>query len=78
MRKLRAVAAAVGAVTAILTAGPAGAAPLCVGEHSLAVFCVDPEGSSKTVCIYAGPPPCTPVTIPIPTSWCGGILAVFC
>ena len=75
--RLRAAAAAVGAVATIAIAGPAAAQPLCAGEE-VAYVCVDPSGSSKTVCIYAGPPPCTPVTIPIPTAWCGGIMQVFC
>ena len=75
----RAAAAVVGVVAMlVMTAGPAAAQPLCVGEDDTAYVCVDPSGSSKTVCIYAGPPPCTPVTIPIPTAWCGGILAVLC
>ena len=72
--RLRAAAAVVGAVATIAMAGPAAAQPLCAGEASLLYVCVDPTGSSKTVCIYAGPPPCTPVTIPIPTWWCGGVL----
>ncbi len=66
---LRAAAAVVGAVATIAMAGSAAAQPLCVGEEAFYV-CVDPTGSSRTVCIYAGPPPCTPVTIPIPTAWC--------
>ena len=70
--RLRAAAAVVGAVATIAMAGPAAAQPLCAGEDSIFFVCVDPTGSSKTVCIYAGPPPCTPVTIPIPTAWCGG------
>lgn len=70
--RLKAAAAAVGAVAAIMTAGPASAQPLCAGEHSIFYVCVDPTGDSRTVCIYAGPPPCQPVTVPIPTAWCGG------
>jgi hypothetical protein len=73
--RLRAAAAVVGAVAMLVTAGPATAQPLCVGEDNVAYVCVDPTGSSKTVCIYAGPPPCRPVTIPIPTWWCGGVIA---
>lgn len=75
--RFRMAAAVVGAVGMIAMAGPAAAQPLCAGEES-AYVCVDPSGSSKTVCIYAGPPPCTPVTIPIPTLYCGGSLQVFC
>lgn len=76
--RLRAAAAAVGAVAAIAMAGPAGAQPLCAGEDTLFYVCTDPTGSGHTVCIYAGPPPCTPVTIPIPTVWCGGNLTSLC
>ena len=72
--RLRMAAAVVGAVATIVTAGPAAAQPLCVGEQTLFFQCVDPTGSSITVCVYAGPPPCRPVTIPIPTTWCGGTL----
>ena len=75
----RVAAAVVGAVAMlVMTAGPAAAQPLCAGEETVFFVCVDPTGSSKTVCIYAGPPPCTPVTIPIPTAWCGGDLTVLC
>jgi hypothetical protein len=72
--RLRVLAAGVGAVAAMVWTGPAGASPLCAGEHDIFALCVDPTGSSRTVCIYAGPPPCRPVTVPIPTAWCEGAL----
>lgn len=74
----RAAAAAVGVVAAIAMAGPAAAQPQCVGEDEVFFLCVDPTGSSHTICVYSGPPPCTPVTIPIPTAWCGGNLTALC
>lgn len=70
--RFRAAAVAVGAVAAISFGGPAAAQPLCAGEDSIFYVCVNPTGDSHTVCVYAGPPPCHPVTIPIPTWWCGG------
>lgn len=58
------------------TGGTAGAAT-CVGTANTAVVCeqtnkgflprVDPNGSSYDDCIYLGGPPCTPVSVPIPT-----------
>ena len=76
--RLRMAAAVVGAVATIAMAGPAAAQPLCAGEDEIFFVCADPTGSGHTVCIYAGPPPCTPVTIPIPTAWCGGTLTSLC
>ena len=76
--RLRAAAAAVGIVATIAMAGPAAAQPICAGEADVFFVCVDPSGSSRTVCVYAGPPPCIPVTIPIPTAWCGGNMTSIC
>ena len=72
---LAGVALAVSAAFGI--ASPAGAQPLCFGP-STAYVCADPTGSSITQCIYAGPPPCHTVTVPVPTAYCGGILAYVC
>ena len=64
------------AVTAVLGIGsPASAQTLCFGP-TFGYVCTDPTGSSTTQCIYAGPPPCHTVTVPIPTAWCGGSLLV--
>ncbi len=71
----KAAAAVVGLVAALSMAAPAAAQPLCAGEQSIFYVCVDPTGSSHTLCVYAGPPPCHPVTIPIPTVWCGPHIA---
>ncbi len=76
--RLKIAAAIVGAAATMALAGPAAAQPLCAGDDELFFVCVDPTGSSITRCIYAGPPPCTPVTIPIPTAWCGGDLTALC
>lgn len=49
----------------------AAAAPLCAGP-SLFYVCVDPTGGDPIEeCIYAGPPPCHPVSVPTPEAWCG-------
>lgn len=67
---------AVGATVAI--ASPAAAQPLCFGP-STAYVCVDPTGGNPiNECIYAGPPPCHPVSVPTPDAWCGGRLALIC
>lgn len=66
------------AVTATFgISSPASAQPLCFGP-STAYACADPTGSSTTQCIYAGPPPCHTVTVPLPTTYCGGWLAAMC
>ena len=63
---------AVGATMAM--APPAAAQMLCFGPSS-AFVCVDPTGGTPiTECIYAGPPPCHPVSVPTPWWGCGGML----
>ena len=64
------------AVTAVLSIGsPASAQTLCFGP-STAYVCVDPTGGTPiNQCIYAGPPPCHPVSVPRPLVWCGGDLS---
>ena len=53
--------------------------PLCVGTDNTIVVCVDPTGGTPIEdCIYAGPPPCTPVSIPTPSISCGGRLGPAC
>ena len=56
-------------------AAPASAAiPLCVGTQGTVVVCVDPTaGTLYDDCVYAGPPPCTQVTVPGPTVHCTGV-----
>ena len=57
---------------------PAAAQPLCFGPSS-AYLCVDPTGGDPIEeCIYAGPPPCHPVSVPTPKLTCGGILTKLC
>ena len=64
---------AVGATMAM--APPAAAQTLCFGPSSMYV-CVDPTGGDPIdECIYAGPPPCHPVSVPTPRIWCGGMLS---
>jgi hypothetical protein len=54
-------------------AAPASAGPVCAGTTSTAYFCSDPLGRPLwTDCVYVGPPPCIPVTVPGPTLSCGG------
>lgn len=69
---LAGVALAVSAAFGI--ASPASAQPLCFGP-STAYVCTDPTGGDPIEeCIYAGPPPCQPVSVPTPDFWCGGNL----
>jgi hypothetical protein len=59
-------------------AAPAAAQELCFGP-SAAYLCVDPTGGDPIEeCIYAGPPPCHPVSVPTPSMRCGGLLVFFC
>ena len=60
---------------------PASAQTICAGTQSTIFVCTDPLGGTViTDCVYLGPPPCTPVTVPGPTLYCGGdlITAVQC
>jgi hypothetical protein len=60
-----------GATLAVTPA--ASAAPLCVGTQSTFVQCVDPTGGRPIQdCIYVGPPPCIPVSVPTPYVYCLG------
>jgi hypothetical protein len=55
------------------SAVPASAAPVCAGTQNTVVLCVDPTaGTLYSDCVYVGPPPCIPVTVPGPTIQCGG------
>ncbi|HEX2057282.1 MAG TPA: hypothetical protein VHI71_02840 [Actinomycetota bacterium] len=75
MRLKRTLAgAALVAGAALAPAAPAHASiPLCAGTQNTIVVCVDPTGGILYQdCVYAGPPPCTPVSIPGPTIQCGG------
>lgn len=60
----------------ILTAAPAMAqTTVCVGTTSTVYVCSDPTGGTvASDCVYVGPPPCMPVTVPGPTLGCGGAL----
>jgi hypothetical protein len=67
-RSLLATALAGGAVA--MAAAPASAAP-CYGTQNIGVVCV----ADRTVvddCVFAGPPPCTPVTVAGPVCVYGG------
>lgn len=56
-------------------AAPASADPLCGGTASTIVVCVDPTGGTPiNDCVYVGPPPCVPVSIPTPSFGCGGAM----
>lgn len=60
----------------LFVASPATAqTTVCAGTAGTVVVCTDPTGGTViTDCIYAGPPPCVPVTVPGPTLSCGGPL----
>lgn len=72
--KLKGLAAIVGVVASIWIGGPAGAAPVCVGTAQTTGVCVEVGPGSPTYqdCIYVGPPPCIPVTVPGFDIECGG------
>lgn len=56
-------------------AAPAVAQTVCAGTANTAVVCANPTGGAPIEdCIYVGPPPCTPVSVPTPTVSCGGDL----
>ena len=59
----------------VAMAQPAAAQPLCFGP-SRTYVCIDPTGGDPIQeCIFAGPPPCHPVSVPTPVIWCGGNLS---
>ncbi|HEX2057283.1 MAG TPA: hypothetical protein VHI71_02845 [Actinomycetota bacterium] len=63
------------AAASLALAPPAAAQTLCAGTQNTAYVCTDPLGGTIiTDCVYLGPPPCTPVTVPGPTLSCGGAL----
>lgn len=70
--------------TGLVMAGTVAFAPaasaagqwICVGTQQAGYVCVDPTGGTLyDDCVYAGPPPCTQVTIPGPIYGCGGPLS---
>lgn len=73
-RKMMASLAGLMAV-ATLAAPAAAQVPVCAGTTSTAYVCIEPTGQTLiTDCVYVGPPPCTPVSVPGPTVTCGGAL----
>lgn len=90
MRPARLLAAAALAVAAFGTATPANAV-VCAGTQSTFIFCVDvntgglpsvdPTGGEPIEdCVYLGPPPCKPVSVPRPsvTPGSGNIVYLGC
>jgi hypothetical protein len=62
----------------VAVAAPASAQTICAGTQRTVFVCTDPLGGTViSDCVYAGPPPCTPVTVPGPTLSCGGDLIPF-
>lgn len=54
-------------------------APVCAGTENTIVVCVDTTGGTPiTDCVYVGPPPCMPVSIPTPSIDCAGRLGPVC
>ena len=73
-RKTVLFGAALAVTAAFGIASPASAQTLCFGP-STSYVCVNPTGGTPiNECIYAGPPPCIPVSVPTPSAWCGGNL----
>lgn len=59
-------------------APPASAQTICAGTQRTVFVCTDPLGGTViTDCVFVGPPPCIPVTVPGPTLSCGGDLIPF-
>lgn len=60
----------------MVLAGPASAqTTVCAGTAGTVFVCTDPTGGTViSDCVYVGPPPCVPVTVPGPTLACGGAL----
>ena len=56
-----------GAAHAATCAGTAETFVFCVGVNNAGLPTVDPDGSSYDDCVYVGAPPCTPISVPIPT-----------
>ena len=79
--------AAVALAAAALSTGAGAAHAACAGTQATFVFCVtanggalpsvDPFGSSYDDCVYVVTPPCTPVSVPIPTVTPGSGQAVY-
>ena len=62
----------------VALAPPAAAADqwICAGTQQLGYVCVDPTGGTLYEdCVYVGPPPCIPVSVPGPIFGCGGPLS---
>ncbi len=89
MRALTRLLVPVLALSAAALAQPAGAAVYCAGEASTFVACAetpDPTLGSRDLCVFLGPPPCTPMTVPTvglvgsPDVNCGGSTTwdIFC
>jgi hypothetical protein len=71
--RLSKVAALVGVAASIGIAGPASAAPVCVGTQQTVGICA--SVNRETVyedCVYVGPPPCIPVSVTGYDVDCGG------
>ena len=73
-KKLVRLAAVAGIVASIGMAGPAQAqGPICAGTQQTAGLCVWLTDSTVYEdCVYLGPPPCIPVSVPGKTLQCGG------
>ena len=67
------------ATAALMAFAPAASAAdgwTCVGTQRLGYVCVDPTGGTLySDCIFVGPPPCIPVSVPGPIYGCGGPIA---
>ncbi|MDQ3914041.1 MAG: hypothetical protein M3323_01735 [Actinomycetota bacterium] len=62
-----------GLLVAATLSSPAAATEVCAGTQEFQYVCVDPTGGTPiTQCVYVGPPPCHPVSVPTPSITCGG------
>lgn len=64
-KRLRRLVLVGGVVATLGFAAPANATTVCVGTQQLAGACVDvTKGTFYEDCVYVGPPPCIPVSVP--------------
>lgn len=72
--RLSRIAASIGVAASIGIAGPAAAAPVCVGTAQTAGVCAEVSRGAPTYedCVYVVTPPCIPVSVPGWDLECGG------
>lgn len=73
MKRLSKLGLVLGAASAVAFASPAAATTVCAGTQNTAGVCVDVTKSTLYQdCVYVGPPPCIPVSVPGVAVGCWG------